>query len=192
MPDESAATAAKATGDDPDKNRRLAAVNAAAEVGRDPQAKPKEDLTDRQAMDATDWFLSSEEEEDGWKDFDLNVSNGDVKKWVRFRVQASTRERIDQIRDQNTMTVLDAKGVEEKKPDGPAISLRTAVEGLVRPDLSKPEARRVRGQDYMDPADALAARFAHKPGLIDQIAGQVIAVTGYDDEDMREVAAGKS
>jgi hypothetical protein len=51
--------------------------------------------------------------------------------------------------------------------------------------------RKVRGQSYMDPADALEARFAHKPGLVDQITGKVIDVSGYGDGDLREVRAGK-
>jgi hypothetical protein len=177
--------------DNPTAQRRLAAVNAAAD------AKPTPDdqaggLTAQQVQDATDWFLSDSEESEGYVDFELNVVNTGFK-WVRFRAGALPRERINQIREQNTITVPDPEtGKETKKGNEAAINLRIAAEGLLSPNLKDPNMRKVRGQDFFDPADALQAKFAHKPGLIDQITGYVIDASGYNDEDSREVRAGKS
>lgn len=170
--------------DDVDAIRRHAAVQKAASV-TDPQA-----LTEQEAQDATDWFTSAEVETEGFHDFELNVSNGKPK-WVKFRVGALPRERITEIRKQNTITILEGDR-EVKVPDETAINTRIAAEGLLNPDLKDPKNRTVRGEQFMDPAAALAARFAHKPGLIDQITGETIDVSGYNDGDKREVRAGKS
>jgi hypothetical protein len=161
------------------KQRRKQAVDKAAD------SEDGSDLTEQEAQDGADWFTSDEEEEEGYLDFDLNVASKG-ERWVRFRVQALQRKEIDLIRKQNTV----------EKPDGTRetneldANVRIAVEGLIVPDLRKPEMRKVRGQSYMDPADALEARFAHKPGLVDQITGKVIDVSGYGDGDLREVRAG--
>jgi hypothetical protein len=177
--------------DDAAKRARHAALNAAADAA--PTAEdPSGGLTDQQVHDATEWFMSDEEEIEGFKDFDLNVGQ-QTPKWVRFRAGALLRERINEIREQNTATVTDPRtGRDEKKINEAGVNLRIAAEGLLIPNLKDPKTRRVRGQDYMDPADALTARFAHKPGLIDQITGEVIDVSGYNDDDKREVRAGKS
>lgn len=182
---EASASSAAAVAEDPAKARRHAAMAAAAD------AKSPSDLTDQQAQDATDWFTSDEEEVEGFKDFELNVGQ-QVKKWVMFRVGALTRERINEIREQNTLTTEDSDGTTTRKVNEAATNARVAAESLLKPNLKDAKMRRVRGQDYMDPSDALVARFAHKPGLIDQIAGQAIDVSGYNDDDVREVRAGKS
>jgi hypothetical protein len=172
------------------KTRRLEAVNAAADAKTEDGRPDPEQVTPQQAADATAWFMSSDEEDEGWRDVDLNVANTG-EKWVRFRVQALPRERIDEIREQNVRTVFrDGKKVEET--DQVASNTRISAEGLAIPDLTNPEMRMVKGQKYMDPADALEARFAHKPGLIDQLTGYVLSVSGYNTDDVREVEAGKS
>jgi hypothetical protein len=172
------------------KTRRLEAVNVAADAKTEDGRPDPEKVTPQQAADATAWFMSSDEEDEGWRDVDLNVASTG-EKWVRFRVQALPRERIDEIREQNVRTVFrDGKKVEET--DQVASNTRISAEGLAIPDLSNPEMRVVRGQKFMDPADALEARFAHKPGLIDQLTGYVLSVSGYNTDDVREVEAGKS
>jgi hypothetical protein len=177
---EQEAEALAAAANDPEAERRKAAVDAAANV-EDPK-----DLTEQEAMDGAEWFMSDEEEDEGYLDFDLNVGQKSPK-WVRFRVQALTRERIDQIRKQNQIIQPDGT-IQNRELEA---NVRIAVEALISPNLSKPENRVVRGQTFMDPADALVARFAHKPGLVDQITGKAIDVSGYNEGDIREVRAGK-
>jgi hypothetical protein len=180
--------APESNGADRASKTRFDAVQKAADADPNGNAESiKGALTDREALDATEWFMSDEVEEEGYLDFEMNVG---VKtpRWVTFRVQSIGRERIDEIRRQNTPELPDGT----RRPQELAINTRIAAEGLISPDLKKPEMRMVRGQQYMDPADALAARFAHKPGLIDQLSAKVIDATGYNDDDVREVRAGKS
>lgn len=148
------------------------------------KAEQGEELSELEHHDATDWFLSAETEEVATKSFKLNVSNDpDNPKWVVWKVQALQRELIQSIRKEAVKgTGADAE------PDDMQANLLIATEGTIVPDLKD---ARIRGK-YADPSDALRFRLRHKPGLIDQIANRVIAVTGYDDDDVRKVEAGKA
>lgn len=182
-------TPARRPEDDEIKDRRLAAVHAAADTPED----KVDGLSPREAQDGTDWFMSPEPESEGYMDFELNVEHAPKQKWVRFRVGVMDPDRITAIRQQNIVTRTDPQtGREEQVLNSYAANKRIAAEGLINPDLSSVETRKVRGQTYADPADALEARFAHKPALIEHIAGYVIEVTGYNESDSREVRAGKS
>lgn len=144
-----------------------------------------DDTSPAERSEALAWFLDPEPDEGAWDYIELNVGRrGANEKWVRFKIQTLQRERITQIREESTR----GRG-DDSKTDANEANLKIAVEGLLDPDLSKPENRRVRGQNYLDPADALVARFAHKSGLIDQIAGAVVELSGYDEQDRREVRA---
>lgn len=145
----------------------------------------------KQQQTATDWFMSTDAEEVAWAWIDINVAPAGAKeKLVPFKIQVVDRDRIRDLRKQ--ATVEKANGTEEI--DEMEANLQIAVEGLLEPDLrNKPELRTVRGQEFLDPADALRARFAYKPGIIDQIAGRVVQISGYNDKDVKEVrAAGNS
>lgn len=142
-----------------------------------------EELADREVSEATSWFLS-EQEEIATRAVQLNVGV-EEEHWVTFTVRAVDRDRIAHIRK---ITRQRGKSGIEGEVNEMEANLRIAAEGLADPDLTDPK---VRGQ-YADPAQALRARFAHKPGLIDQLATRVIEVSGYDDADLREVDAVKA
>lgn len=136
---------------------------------------------------ATDWFLDPEED-DETRYFEINVGLAKPK-WVRWGVTAIQRERIKEIRKMTDGNRASRRsgGAE---PDDMAQNLRIAVEGTVEPDLSREDVRRApNGQPFPSKEDALQYRFRKKPGLIDQIAAEVLAASGYDDEDIREVTA---
>lgn len=161
---------------------KLKAVHAAAD-------KRPEEITGKEAQAATDWFMSDDVEEQAWDYTELNTG-GPVgsgrERWVRFKISALPRERITEIREE--ATVVHSNG--QSKTNGVEANTVIAVEGLLEPDLQNaPRPIRVRGQDFMDPADALNARFAHKSGLIDIIANKIVQLSGYDDGDVREVKA---
>lgn len=141
--------------------------------------------SDMDAVDATAWFLSDEDSEvKAHKTFEINVSaDPDVDKYVRWKVQAISRERIRQFRKQSRTS--GRRGMAEEI-DETKVSLLIAVEGTVEPNL-----RELAQQIGAQPTEVLRRRMSHKPGLIDQIAAEVQAVSGYDDDDVRDVAAGK-
>lgn len=41
----------------------------------------------------------------------------------------------------------------------------------------------------ISPEMAVKTRFDHKPGLLAQIAGEVLSMSGYDDDDLRALDA---
>lgn len=159
---------------------RLQAVNKAAAVD-DPK-----DLARSTIANATDWFLSTDEEEVAWAYVPVNVAPaGKPEKIVDFKVQVVDRDEIRSLRRQAEQT--NSSGVREINEM--EANLRIVVEGLLEPNLKDEKMRHVRGQYFADPADALAARFAHKPGLIDQLATKVMEISGYNDADVKEVKA---
>lgn len=160
--------------------------------GRREAVKAVGDASDGERVDsatrskATEWFMSPIEEAVATHDFEINVggqSKRNPPNYVPITVQVLGRERIREIRREASMPNRSG----EDEVNEIEANLKIAVEGLLDPDLSKPEVRRVGGQDFLDPADALSARFAFKPGLIDQIAGEVVKISGYDDKDVREI-----
>lgn len=139
--------------------------------------------TPEQVRDATEWFMSDEDTGPAFKSFEINVSaDPDVDKFVRWKVKSISRERIRQFRRQSRVKANRVtEDIDETK-----VTLLIAVEGTVEPNLNV-----LAQQIGTDPPTLLKQRFAHKPGLIDQIAAEVQGVSGYDDDDVRDVLAGK-
>jgi len=156
-------------------------------------AQPSE-VGPRSAHLASEWFLDAEAQQAetvASAVVPMNVAPaGAPERIVDFRLQVLDRERIEAIRRECTARRSD--GTDEV--NGMEANLRMVVESLIDPPIrTDPNFRVVRGQTYMDPADALKARLAHKPGLIDQLAGRVTDISGYNTADTKEVkAAGNS
>lgn len=135
--------------------------------------------------DATAWFMSEKDANvKATKTIEVDVGATE-EHLVRWRVQAISRERIRQIR--NTSRIKRGRGMTDDVNDVKA-NLLIATEGTIEPDLVA-IAKEVGAPE---PSVVLDKRMAHKPGLIDQIAGTVLEVSGYDDDDIRDVAAVKN
>lgn len=175
-----------ASADSADKPKDLngsAAVQAAADADN-----PQTDISPATAQNATDWFLSDDEDDTvAWAWLPVNVAPaGRKERIVDFKIQVVDRDIIQTKRKEATRTKAD--GTEEM--DGMEANLRIAVEGLLEPNVKgDAKMRHVRGQDFIDPGDALRARFAHKPGVIDAIAGKILEISGYGSNDVKEVKA---
>lgn len=146
-------------------------------------SKHPEDLAD-----ATAWFLSDADAGvTAHRTFQLNVSaNPDEPHWVTWTVQALSREQIRSI--QRLSRPARQRASAQGEVDGIKANLGLAAEGTSNPDLDAI----ARDLGTQDKSDVLRRRFAHKPGLIDQIAQEVLTVSGYDDEDVRDVTAVKT
>jgi hypothetical protein len=145
-----------------------------------------DDLTPEDERYAVQWYLDPkivEDEEPTILRLNINIAGPDQpKRKVQWILRGVDRDRIKQIR-------RDSRNPRTNEEDEMLVNLKLAVEGTVFPDLTDPE---VRGQ-FVDPADALRLRLLRKkPGLIDQLANKVMAISGYDDDDVEEVEAGKS
>lgn len=170
---------------DPD-NPQQGAVEAAANL------KEGQKLTAEAIADATAWFMSDDPEEQvAHRRLKINVSTDpDKVLWVEWIVKGLPRERITQIREESASTAEGRRRGRETgfANDGVTANTKIAAEGTIYPNLRD---KKVRG-NFADPADAMKYRFRNKPGLIDQIAGHVIEVGGYSDEDVKELTAAKN
>lgn len=167
--------------DDPERR-------AVREAGKSPEAAAA--MTHEERQDAVEWFMSDNpDEEPATESIELNVSTDpDKEVWVEWIVKVVPRERIQDIRDKSKKKGKKRSRNQEEEANTTLANLKIATEGTAYPDLRDPK---VRG-DFLDPADALNYRFRNKPGLIDQICAAVIEVSGYDEDDVREVDAVKT
>lgn len=167
----------------PEKTKQetpLEAMQTAAAANDPTELKPST------IVSATDWFLSTDTEEVAWAYVPVNVAPaGKKEKVVDFKIQVVDRDEIRALRKQSEQVgPAGSREINEMEAN-----LRIVVAGLMEPDLSDEKMRTVRGQYFADPGDALAARFSHKPGLIDQLATKVMEISGYNDQDVKEVKA---
>lgn len=177
---------------DPEAIERQEAQQEAMRKFRANGEGPVKGVTGRDLADATEYFMSEEAAPPSTREFELNVGMFDedtgeiADRYVKWTVQSISRKRIREIRRNSRDNKRRGLGATGEMDDMNA-NLRIAAEGTLVPDLKAvAEAKGVH-----DPALVLDARLQHKPGLIDQIAGEVLTVSGYDDDDIRDVAAGK-
>lgn len=143
-----------------------------------------EKLTEREAQDATDWFLSEDPEDWGAETdvIEVNVGSRQKPKWVRWEIKAV---------DEDVLRSIQRQARQNRRPgsddlgDDIVQNSKVIVKGTVYPDL---EAI-ARDKAIADPAMIVRQRFTRKVGLIAQIAGEIMAISGFDADDVREANA---
>lgn len=135
---------------------------------------------------ATSWFLSDEDAGVmGERTFGLNVA-AQGEHVIEWTVRAISREQIRQIRKLARPARMRASANAGEIDDMKA-NLGIACAGTLTPDLNEMAAR----IGVKDIPEMLKRRFSHKPGLIDQIASEVLTVSGYDEDDVRDIESVK-
>jgi hypothetical protein len=148
------------------------------------------DMDPTEKLDAVQWFLEDDPDEaPAQRKLEIDVSTDpDHPKIITWVIQALERETIQEIRNKARKESFGRKARRqgaEGEPDVALANARIVAQGTVYPNLKDPKVRGV----FADPADALKHRFRNKAGIIDQLAGHVIEVSGYDDESVKEVLA---
>lgn len=168
-------------------------------------AKGASKLSDEDKQNALDWFLSADEG-DFTKTISLNVggpvdedgtalepSNPPV--WIDWTVRPLDMDTIKRVRRQ--ASGANRRGRRQAAQTGEfddlMFNLGVVVEATVNPDL----VQAAQTLNVADPRQAVKMRFAKKSGLIGQIVGEVLGLSGYDENDVRDasevvVAAGES
>jgi hypothetical protein len=142
-------------------------------------------LSPVEAQDALEWFLS-DEDQDFTQELRLNVGSPSKPKWVSWEIKTVDLDTLRRIRRQSQAgSRAQRRGAQAGEIDEVEANLRIVLEGTHKPDLR--EIAKQKGD--VDPAETLKRRFSHKPGLIGQISGEIMSISGYDDEDVREVDA---
>jgi Phage XkdN-like tail assembly chaperone protein, TAC len=146
--------------------------------------------------DATAWFLSDEEEEDT-ELVQLNIGSAEEPRWINWTIRSVDAEVLRRIQRSGQNRAQRRRGGAMAVPDvdPQEANVRIVVEGTVKPNLAE-IARKKGVPESADPSSAsilvLKHRFRRKPGLIDQLAGRIMDLSGYDEEDVREAEAAKN
>lgn len=147
-------------------------------------------LSEEEAQDALEVFFKAEGEkgnadpEPQW--LKVNVGSDKEPKRVRWLIQPVEDTEITKIRD-----AARTKGTRAQRRSGTAevdenlVARRIVVEGSVVPDFRE-LAKRL---NLVDPADAVSAYFNKfgKTGLITQLSGEILGLSGWDDEAIQEM-----
>ena len=136
-------------------------------------------------LDATEWLLGDEEaEEDALKTLEINVGSSEHKKIVQWTIRAIEPDEMRTIR-RRAMGMNRGQrrraGTDQQIDDFQA-NLLIVTEATVVPDVR--EVARSKG--IADPSGVVLTRFRRKPGLIDQIAAEIMLFSGWDEDDIQD------
>ena len=145
--------------------------------------------TPAEIVDATEWLLSNDQRA-YTHTIQINVGSPTQEVWVDWEIRPVDLDTLKKIREasQGGTNRQRRRSAQTGEMDEVEANIRIVVEGTVTPDLKAVAAEK----RMVDPGDVLRQRFAHKPGLLGQISGEVMSISGYDDEDVREVDAAKN
>lgn len=182
-----------------EERQRRREERAEAEANREDREGPEliraiadgDQPSEREVMSAMEWFLSDDADLSYTHTIQINVGPPTKEIWVEWEIQAVDLDTLKRIRKsaQGGTKAEKRRAQQTGELDEVEANIRIVVEGTVAPDL-KEIARNAR---LTDPGEALRRKFRHKPGLLGQLSGEIMSISGYDDEDVREVdAAGNS
>lgn len=156
----------------------------AVEVARDRGGRA---LSEAERTSALDWFLNEDPRAaaDETQTVELNFGTQDDPQWVPWTIKPVAMETMRAVRRKaaNTRAARQTGEVDEYR-----VNLEIVVEGTVDPDV-KEAARLLHSEGRFptaDPVDAMRAKFASKPGYVAQLAGKIMTLSGFNDEDVRD------
>lgn len=139
--------------------------------------------TDQEKADALAWFLTPEDDRDLTHTIDINVGGPHSPMWIPWTIRPIDGDRLKQIRRRATKKLPGRRGNGVEEYDDDQANIAILIEGTVTPDLRA--AARTLGM--IDPSIGVRTRFSHKPGLIVSIVNEILSISGYDDDDVRDV-----
>lgn len=117
----------------------------------------------------------------------VNVGTPNNPEIIRWVVKNIPGPKIRQIREDAEEKARRTKG-SSGATAGFEGNVRVVIEGTVEPDIKK-GAREI---GLADPADFLERALLNKQGLIEQLAGAILTLSGYDDEDVNDELEAKA
>lgn len=178
------ATATKAEGMTP-----AAAVEVAGKV-KDPDRTPVDGPVEDAALK---WFLDDDETV-FTRDLTLNIGTDENPRKIPWTIQSLDADTIKRLNNESAGNRAQRRngGV----PDPDAASRRIVAAGTVHPNLKAIARQKGVTEHHTDPLAAPMAvlewRFRQKSGLIVQLANDIMGLSGYDEDDIQAVNAGKS
>jgi hypothetical protein len=144
---------------------------------------------------ALDFYLKSEEQAEAEpevepKPLKLNLGTKEKPEWVRWVIMPVEDTLITKFRRESQVGTRAQKRRGDAEVDEARVALKVVRAGTVDPD-PKELARAM--QTGPDPLDAIRAFFKRKQktGIITQVSGEILSISGWDDEDVQEVEAAR-
>lgn len=147
-----------------------------------------DDVPEATVSSALAWFMEDEEfVHQGTKQ--LNVGTEDQPRWIEWTYRSLTGAEIDGVNRASTPARGARRQGAERNID--EVQRRIVALATVDPDLdaiadSKGVQRSV-GDPLWHRMQILDWRFRNKSGLITQLSGEIMALSGYDEDDIRGV-----
>lgn len=177
--------------------RELIEKVAGSEPTKENPSPKAPELTDEEQQDATAWLLASFDSDEGdsappIQHLVVNVGSREAPKKIPWTVQAVPRDVIAKIRER-------AQNASDRRRTGATLgimadpdatfegNLELVVEGTVEPDL-----RRVAKERNIAQKEFLRQAFGYKGGLIDYLAGEVLDLSGYNDEAVEDAVVARA
>lgn len=152
----------------------------------DKAARTPDGLTVEQTIEATDFLLDDDpENEQPLEDtIELNVGTPVKPVWMPWTIRAIAEDTLAQI---NRMGQAAANRQQRRQrgaqtADTTMTNARIVAAGTVEPDL----VAICRQRNIADPAMLVRLKFRRKPGLLLQLSGEILSLSGFDDDDLRE------
>ena len=144
-------------------------------------------VSESEATSALEWFLSEEpdEETELTHTVEINVGVGEQQNWISWVVRPIDGDELRRI--QRTTNALRRRGRQDDIAIDQLGNLKVIVAGSVEPDIEA-----IAQEQGKQPEAILLSRFKKKPGLIAQLATQIMALSGFDDEDVRDALSAKN
>jgi len=144
-------------------------------------------ISEGESRSATDWFLSEDptEEGDSTHTIELNVGVGEKQDWISWVVRPIDSDELRRIQRQTQ--ALRRRGKQDDIAVDLLGNLKTVIAGSVDPDIEA-----IAQEQRVAPEGLLQRRFRSKPGLIAQLASQIMSLSGFDDEDVRDALSAKN
>lgn len=179
--------------DEPENDVQYLSEGAAIEVPEAVELASKGQITPEVELDATDWLLSSDgpdEEDTEPTKLRLNVGRPGEPRFIDWFIVPLPDAEFRRFRKMAMGNRQQRRQVMQGDPTAVDDALFHRL--VVTAATVKPNLREVAtSKGVQDPAQVLAHRFAHKPGLIAQISGYVSDISGNDPDDV-EIVAGNS
>lgn len=186
-----------------EEDPRRPAVAKASHIGTLPEGAPVTEankLSPEEAQTALDWFLS---DVDLPLSKELTVKLGDREYlWTIRAIDGDTIKRSRKMAEEGGSVAAKRARQTGVAPEVDTLqaNARIVVAGTVDPDLRAAAVAKMAhdGLTHNSPDQDFPAvrlllhRMRAKPGIIDQIAVAILNLSGYDDEDVQEHAAGKA
>jgi len=141
-------------------------------------------LSEQNAANATDWFLSTDPADSLATQLVIQVNVGtDEDHWIDWTIRSVDAEILRRLRKEASGNRATRRAGGEV--DDMELSARMIVEGTVDPPIRELAAR----QGLREPKDLVLRRFANKPGLLLLISDKINEVSGFNEDNVREAQA---